>query len=136
METITKTREISYNVYIAIDGTEFQDKNECINYEGTVICTLRKRLKIRKTDSWELCYGDEENIVEIISGEKYDMQMYLSYMTQSCHSSVRDEIDEIIRNVKKNEEIMLFFNCNGEVYLITTKEKLLERFENAYKEEK
>lgn len=64
------------------------------------------------------------------------MQMYLSYMTQSCHSSVRDEIDEIIRNVKKNEEIMLFFNCNGEVYLITTKEKLLERFENAYKEEK
>lgn len=31
METITKTREVNYPVYIAIDGTEFQDKNECIS---------------------------------------------------------------------------------------------------------
>ena len=135
METITKTREVNYPVYIAIDGTEFQDKNECISYESTVICTLRKRLKIRKTDHWKLCYGDEY-VVEIVSGEKYDMQMYLSYMTQNCHNSVRDEIDKIIRNVKKNEEIMLFFNCEDQVYFITTKEKLLERFENAYKGEK
>lgn len=132
METITKTREVNYNVYVAVDGTEFTDSDACVDYESTAICTIRKRLNIRSTNPWDLCYGDGDGSVEIISGDKFDMQMYLEFLSRSLCKKSQEKVDNYIRTMKKSDEFIVFFNCDDDPYLITTKKDLLNRFEKSY----
>lgn len=69
MEKITKERVTTYDMYKAVDGTEFTVKEECAIYEETAKCNLLtkyNKLVSCQTDEYELFTENEDLIVDIV----------------------------------------------------------------------
>ncbi len=60
----------TYNIYIASDGTEFKNEEECKRYEDTAKCVLLSKYKnwvVKYTNEYALFNaGCEENYIDII----------------------------------------------------------------------
>lgn len=84
----TKIKEVietkTYELYIASDGTEFTNKEECKRYEDTAKCVLLSKYKnwvIKSTNEWEIFdAGCEESYIDIIrvSEDKIDTILQLT----------------------------------------------------------
>lgn len=84
----TKIKEVietkTYELYIASDGTEFTNKEECKRYEDTAKCVLLSKYKnwvIKSTNEWEIFdAGCEETYIDIIrvSEDKIDTILQLT----------------------------------------------------------
>ena len=65
-KTITKEKTVTetYDVYVAQDGTEFRDMEQCRKYEETAVCAVRMRLDFKplkgnKEDKDQMYYAIE-----------------------------------------------------------------------------
>lgn len=84
----TKIKEVietkTYELYIASDGTEFTNIEECKRYEDTAKCVLLSKYKnwvIKSTNEWEIFdAGCEEYYIDIIrvSEDKIDTILQLT----------------------------------------------------------
>lgn len=84
----TKIKEVietkTYELYIASDGTEFTNIEECKRYEDTAKCVLLSKYKnwvIKSTNEWEIFdAGCEESYIDIIrvSEDKIDTILQLT----------------------------------------------------------
>lgn len=84
----TKIKEVietkTYELYIASDGTEFTNKEECKRYEDTAKCVLLSKYKnwvIKSTNELEIFdAGCEESYIDIIrvSEDKIDTILQLT----------------------------------------------------------
>lgn len=57
MKKIQKTRESYYDVFVAYDGTEFTNHDDCLNYEGSargVIMSKVRRLVVKETNPYAM----------------------------------------------------------------------------------
>lgn len=68
-----ETRQIemkSYKtVYVAVDGTEFEDRNECERYDKSAMGVVKgrvKKLAVKVTDGWTAVGGDSDHEVWIV----------------------------------------------------------------------
>ncbi len=70
MKEVIKEKKSTYTVYQAIDGTEFNSKEECQKYEDTAKCLLLTKYKplIKRTDSEYNIFntGSDEYMVDIL----------------------------------------------------------------------
>lgn len=69
MKTIKKERVSYYELYVANDGTEFNDKAECEAYDKTAKCAIfsaYNALVVKKTLEEDLFTSCGENRVEIV----------------------------------------------------------------------
>ena len=70
MKTIEKERTVTYIEYEAADGTIFDSKEKCIEYEKTVECVIMARyesLVLLKSNSYALfCNGDDNDYIDVI----------------------------------------------------------------------
>ena len=71
MKEITKERVQKYTVYQAIDGTEFDFKEDCEAYDNSAKGVLRGKLKDLIVNDgyngWDLMGGNEDNKILVIS---------------------------------------------------------------------
>lgn len=70
MKEVTKEKKSTYTVYQAIDGTEFNSKEECQKYEDTAKCVLLTKYKplVKRSDSEYNIFntGSDEYIIDIL----------------------------------------------------------------------
>lgn len=70
MKEITKEKKSTYTIYQAIDGTEFNSKEECQKYEDTAKCLLLTKYKplVKRTVSEYDIFntGSDEYMIDIL----------------------------------------------------------------------
>ena len=116
-ETITKT----VTIYVAIDGTEFDNEKECQVYDNSakaVINSKYNKLIVKKL--CEDCFsklGNEENIVDIVKVESSNdvdtvlMKMYMEkpYLQEKDYDYRKEEYEGYV-NRALEEKDYLFIN--------------------------
>lgn len=137
-----RTKVETYSMYQAADGTVFDTKEECEKYEQTarfVLNTKFKRLVVKETTEWDLFHaGSDENIVYAVRLEKEAdadtvMQLYChdnSWINQS-EENYKEKTYNLIFSAFVNGDILFVGeNCDGEIYLITTRNKIIDNLNN------
>lgn len=130
----------SYNIYYeAVDGTKFYNQDECLKYEASAIGVLKGRLSkliVGKENAWTLLAGiDDHDIlaVKVESQADVDTVLQLYYMEHPWvlkdESKARREMYEtMLSQALAGDGIMLLgLNCEDELYIIDTKENMLNR---------
>ena len=120
MKTIQREKTIvnTYDVYVANDGTEFNDKAECEKYEKSAIGVVNARYKVLivKTCSEYSAFqvGCDDNSVEFvkINTEKdIDTVLQMFMLVERCDKdSGRGEAAEKIARRALDEHDILFIN--------------------------
>lgn len=102
MKTIekTKTIESKYNVYVANDGTEFNDAEECKKYEESAYGVLNmkyKELVVGETDEESLtivgCSNNGVDIVKVKTQQDADVIMQMYFLINPHVKNGADEND-------------------------------------------
>ena len=112
-ETITK--------YQAIDGTEFEFRDECSKYENTAFCVLNakyKKLVLTSKSEYDLfdC-GSDENIIDIVkptSGSDIDIIMQMlaytnNYLFDEKHKERLDYITNTCARALKENDLLFIY---------------------------
>jgi len=152
MKIIKKENTITeyYDMYQAVDGTEFRDKKECEKYEASALGVLRGRISnlivadTRNTteDAWTLLGGTDDNdVVGIKMPTIEDFNTVCQFFLLECpwynneeRKKDREEKISIIEKAFRNEDIVLFgINCEGDYYLINSRQGIIDKLNNFYK---
>lgn len=123
MKQIEKTRTITEIKYQAIDGTEFDNRDECIKYDNTALAIMMSRYKplvVKSISEWEL-YGTgcDDNICDIVrlnEDSDVDILMYLiaysnSHYSAECLCKIEEKILTAVGN---NDKIIIYRGYNEE----------------------
>lgn len=136
--------------YEAIDGTRFTSKEECEKYDNTARAILKE--KFRKlvveegTEETFFICGSDENAtyaVKIASEEDADTVLQLYFIDNPWilregenRDSMRDRAFKMVDKAFKEKDILFVGeNYEGETYLITTRNTLLEKLNNIDKKD-
>lgn len=128
-------REINQEVktyvkkYVAIDGTEFNDREECIKYENSAKVILKSKflkLVVKETDAWNLLYGNQDTIVYYIQfREEKDIDTLIQYMCMVdgwLANVSQSEIDKLYEQARKAfnnaEPLLVSEDCDGTLYIL------------------
>lgn len=119
MKTIQKEQKSFYNVYVATDGTEFKNEDECRKYEESANGVVSARYKdlIVKTDCENDiigcgCEDDRVDVVSVRTEAEYDivLQMLLldsPYLTYDEHKDRLDRNKAVIRKALDEKDVLL-----------------------------
>lgn len=129
MKTITRERTSveKYNVYVANDGTEFNNEDECRLYDksakGVLNATLRKFMVRKGCEDSMFCFGSCENIVEIYrpTCEEHKKSLLQMYLFMSPHVQGNESLQHLIdrteglidRAIKENDYLIVSRGCEG-----------------------
>jgi len=149
MKEIKKERTTTqtYYEYEALDGTIFDDKEECLNYENTAKCVLKARVKrlivTKEHDAWELMGGyDDHSVVGMKFQSEDDITAFLQYMclqnsfyTKECGQGEFQKISGKCHTALICNDILLVgINCDEEYYIINTRNHIIDNLKNFDKE--
>ena len=142
----TKT-EIQYE---AIDGTVFEDREECQKYEKTARCIANEKfnkLVIKTTNEWELFGGSDDNTVlivkptlvsdaDIILQAFYmDNQHLLKEDQDGRYKEYRKKYTDIVqRAISEGDVILMGRNYEDILYFYNTRQYYIDMFNNLEKE--
>ena len=151
MKKIQKEEKSYYDVFVAYDGTEFRDKEDCKKYESSAyaILDMRYRTLILK-DSNEECilgYGCCEDTVHVIKVKNQAeadmvMQLYLfinSYLQEDANKNEDYAIGQIKRvqnlldrSIKEDDVLIIGrgYNPNESFWFMGTSESLKEQIDD------
>lgn len=119
-------------MYEAIDGTRFNNEAECVKYDNTALAVIKSRLKfIKKTDLCEVAYGYEDYTVEVISGSKDNIMMYISLGKWNYDKRKEAAIKEFENFDEKNDVCVIIFDCDDFMFSALPKTKFLEQISKA-----
>ena len=143
-----RTNIEKYIMYQATDGTEFNSREECANYEASARGVLRGRLKEfivnDSYDCWDLMGGDEYNAclaITVPTEEAKDVILqnyYLdqSWILESSNSAHKERVDNAVQQAFENNDIIFFgLNCDDDLYLIDTRMNIINRLNSLDKKE-
>jgi len=70
MEQKEFKREVVDYIYVAVDGAEFSNKDQCVEYEKSARCAVEARyhqLVVKKLTEYDILhFGCDENVVEVV----------------------------------------------------------------------
>lgn len=134
MKQIEKTRTITEIKYQAIDGTEFDDKNECIKYDNTALAVMMARYKslvITSMTEWDLfgvgCDDNTCNIVKLTKDSDISIIMWLlAYHNNYSDEKLQELEIKIINTIESNDVLIInrgyssddFWICNTALGII------------------
>lgn len=119
MKKIQKTRESYYDVFVAYDGTEFTNSDECKKYEESARGVLMAKIKplvIQSIDEEDLfgC-GCTDNVVWVMKPNKQDdvdtiMQAYLLYNEYMTRDENKDRLERVKKLLQRtiDEDDIIF----------------------------
>ena len=144
-----ETKEIKREIiehqtsYIAIDGTSFSSEEECTKYEESAVCVLRSRLvELKVAESSEfslLSAGDEETLVWAIrmnseADKDTVFQLYAlehAYLFKGEDNVWVKRAKDLIDKAFNEKDILLVgFNCDDEIFIVDTRNTIIERLNN------
>lgn len=134
-------------VFVATDGTEFQDKTECIEYEKSALGVVRtKAAKLitfdtRKTneDGWSVLGGMNDNeVIAFKPATQEDCDTLLQLILLENPYWARDDMKEdreeryktIVEAWKNNDVVIFGINCDGELYFINSRQNIINNLHN------
>ena len=149
MKEVTKehTKVEKYVVYQAVDGTEFNSKEDCEAYDSSAKGVLRGKLKALTVNDeyngWDLMGGNEDNpiiAVKIPTEADIDIVLQNYYLDQPWilnNSPVHlEKVKNAVNQAYKEGDIVLFgINCDDELYFIDTRNNIINRLNNLDKKE-
>ena len=149
MKEITKehTKVEKYVVYQAVDGTEFNSKEDCEAYDNSAKGVLRGKLKALTVNDeyngWDLMGGNEDNpiiAVRVPTEKDIDIILQNYYLDQPWilnNSPVHlEKVKNAVNQAYKEGDIVLFgINCDDELYFIDTRNNIINRLNNLDKKE-
>lgn len=107
MKTETRTREQYYDVYIAMDGTEFNDKAECEKYEQSAKAVVNANYKrlIVGTNTEEAFFGfgccdNGVEFVKVTSKEDADVVMQMNFIINPHMAEHPENFDTTIERMQ------------------------------------
>ena len=118
MKEITKEMKSTYTVYQAIDGTEFNSKEECQKYEDTAKCLLLTKYKplVKRTVSEYDIFntGSDEYMIDILQYLSSESDIDILIQLNRLYYSGRRLDDDFYDNMRsklekclKNRDIVL-----------------------------
>lgn len=136
MKEITKEMKSTYTVYQAIDGTEFNSKEECQKYEDTAKCFLLTKYKplVKRTVSEYDIFntGSDEYMIDILQCLSSESDIDILIQLNRLYYSGRKLDDDFYDNMRsklekclKNRDIVLIgrgteYDGYDNFYLLTT----------------
>ena len=110
MKEIVKEIKSSKRVYVATDGTEFCDKEECKKYEESARCAIYAKYNqrvLKESNEFKISgFGCDDNNVDIIRIETaadVDMILQLLFFETPCYKedSHKEYIGKVTRSLNK-----------------------------------
>ena len=133
-----KVELLSYKtIYVAADGTEFDDRTECEKYDKSAVGVLKGRVKamaIKDTNEENIfnCGNSENRVLVCIpkNQEDIDIIKQLIFATGG-NKSYADKVDGYI-----NKVVLVFFCYDDYIYVDTVDDVVLRATDGKYKLEK
>lgn len=119
----------------AIDGKLFDTEKECVKYEKSPVTMLKAKLNIAHTNEWDLCFGNEDDVVYIVNGDKSNIAKYISVLPAFDNDYKLEAINNAL-NEKYTEDFLIFTNYDGDLFKGMWKQQLINRINNTIKEAK
>lgn len=142
MKEITKEKKSTYTVYQAMDGVEFNSKEECQKYEDTAKCLLLTRYKPlvkRTTSEYDIFNtGSDEYMIDILhhlsSESDIDILIQLTilyYGGRKPNDDFYDNMRSKLEKCLKNRDAILIgrgTECDGydSFYIFTTLQEIID----------
>lgn len=141
MKEITKERTVTekYTLYEAFDGQEFTDKKECQKYEESALGVARGKVYnlfvSTGNDAWALMGGNEDHEIVAVKFENpTDVDTFLQWLYLECpwylndyHKERKIEVESIVNTAaEKNDVILIGKNCDGDYYLINSRQNIID----------
>lgn len=132
--------------YEALDGTKFNNKEECVKYEDTAFCVLKAKLKplivTEEFCAWDIMGGCDDNSIfglKLSTAEDADiLKQWLlldcSYLNKEEYKKRKDElfakIDSAIGDI-----FIMGINCDEEWYVINSRKNIINNLNNLDKKD-
>jgi hypothetical protein len=149
METISRERKSYYDVYVANDGTEFRDREECKKYEESAVGVLMAKLRpiISETNEYDVSgMGCEDSNVWVAKPSTQDdvdtiMQLYLAkepYMMKEEYKETVELRRAIVqRALDENDVLFIGRGCDYDSFwFIGTRNSIKEKLDSFLNAEK
>lgn len=142
MKQINKEVTSYKTVYVAVDGTEFDSKEECVKYENSAQGVLRdkfNKLVVREIDAYSLMFGNEDCTVYYVQfREESDIDALMQYcylcnpwMLQDAQEKNRLEDLAMARKAFNNDEPLLLGNdYEGHIYFMGPLSEIVANISN------
>ena len=137
-----------YTVYQAVDGTEFDNREECEKYDNSAQGVLRGRLKPLivndKWNGWDLMGGNEDSqVIAVKVPHESDIDIVLQnyyldqpWILQETHTSKKEKLVNTVNQAYKEQDVILFgINCDDCLYLIDIRNNIIDRLNKLDREE-
>ena len=124
MKEIKKSVESFVTVFVANDGTEFNDKNECSKYESSakgVLMTKYRPLVVNTTDGYSVGCGSEDIKIDIVKlKSESDIEFLLqldmldhTYLDTDRQNERMDRMSKILhRALSEDDYIIVGRGCD------------------------
>lgn len=139
MKQITKEKTTPYMVYQAVDGTEFDNAEECLQYEKSALGMLKTKLKkyiVWEGNEYDLWRNDTDNniiAVELKTQEAVDTLLHIYYLQHSYllsdeYKKTRETFEAVVNDTFENEDLLILgINCDNEYYYIDSRHNIVIR---------
>jgi len=120
MKTIQKERVSHYEMYIANDGTEFDDRDECKKYDESaagVLSAMLQKIVVKESNEERLFdFGCSDNLVQVLAptseeDKKTILQLYLLKNSllddEECNHYVERASKLIDRAIKEKDYLLV-----------------------------
>jgi len=148
MQTITREKVVKTNeiVYVAIDGTEFTDAQQCEKYENSALAVLKSRfnkLIISTGDMWDLVRGCDDHTYYIVAPRTdeeasiilqlwYHYNPHLLTRTEEFYVKLKERVEKAVLEAPANKDyLILVENCEGDLYTIDTVKSYIDNLTKA-----
>lgn len=151
MKEVTKerTKVEKYTVYEAVDGTQFDFKEDCEKYDNSAKGVLRGKLKALiindEYNGWDLMGGIEDNTiiaVKVPTEKDIDIVLQNYYLDQPWILRVENlerkaRLILAVSQAYREQDVILFgINCDDDLYFIDTRNNIIDRLNKLDKKEK
>jgi len=150
MKEVTKerTKVEKYTVYEAVDGTEFNTREDCQAYDDSAKGVLRGKLKSLivndEWNGWDLMGGNEDNqVIAVAVPHEPDIDIIIQnyycdhpWILQDSNVARKEKLVAAVNQAYKDQDIILFgINCDDNLYLIDTRNNIIDRLNKLDKKE-
>jgi len=147
MKQISKEKTTTYSVYVATDSTEFDNAEECLQYERSALGMLNAKLKkyiVWEGNEYDLWRNDTEYntiAVDLKTQEAVDTLLHVYYLQHSYllsdeHKKRREVFESLVDETFKNKDLLILgINCDNEYYYIDSRSNIVNRLLNLDKKD-
>ena len=133
-----ETKKVFTTVYVAIDGTEFRNQNDCEKYETSLECVLTARLNDITIRNTNLCTafleGSDDCDAKIVRPRNSEDINAINQLICLIRGTSPDNIDEhyVVKDASIGECIVLCYSCVHDYIWFHTEKEIREHWDRMF----